>query len=68
MEVSRALDVPALIVHGGRDFLTPLPAGEWLSAQGRNTRHLFLPAAAHAPHLSHPAEVAVSLQGFLDVD
>ena len=63
----RALDLPTLVIHGGRDFLTPVAAGEWLHRQGRRARALFLPTAAHAPHLSHPGEVAAAIRSFLDV-
>jgi len=57
-----ALTQPALVVHGGRDFLTPFAAGEWLAERAAGT--CFITPAAHAPQLSHPAEVAEAIRAF----
>lgn len=45
---------PTLILHGNRDQLTPLPAGEWLAQTLPDARLKVIHGAAHAPFLSHP--------------
>jgi pimeloyl-[acyl-carrier protein] methyl ester esterase len=57
---------PALVVAGERDALTPCAAGEWLARALPHARFTAIAGAAHAPHLSHPAEFGVALNGFLD--
>ncbi|MBS4097252.1 MAG: pimeloyl-ACP methyl ester esterase BioH [Sulfuricella sp.] len=52
---------PALIVHGDRDQLTPLAAGEWLAQTLPTARLTVFHGAAHAPFLSHPEEFTQSL-------
>lgn len=53
-----AIDVPAWIVHGGRDRLTPPGAAGFLAARLPQARAHIIDGAGHAPFLSHPAEVA----------
>lgn len=55
---------PALVVHGALDTLTPAAAGAWLAGALPNAWHFELPRAAHAPHLSHSAEVAAAIGRF----
>jgi pimeloyl-[acyl-carrier protein] methyl ester esterase len=55
---------PTLVVHGQLDTLTPPAAGAWLATALPAARHIELARAAHAPHLSHSAEVAAEIQGF----
>jgi pimeloyl-[acyl-carrier protein] methyl ester esterase len=59
------LDVPALVVSGRRDALTPAAAGAWLAGALPRARHVEIAGAAHAPFLSHPAEFGAALQAFL---
>lgn len=59
------LDVPALVVAGQRDALTPPAAGAWLARTLPRARHVEIARAAHAPFLSHPAEFDAALQDFL---
>lgn len=56
---------PALVIHGDRDRVAPLTAGEHLSRCLANARLLVLPGAAHAPFISQARTVAAALQGFL---
>ncbi|MHB0975165.1 MAG: alpha/beta fold hydrolase [Thiobacillus sp.] len=58
------LTQPALILHGALDTLTPPSAGAWLAEVLPAARHAELPRAAHAPHLSHGAEVAAAIKRF----
>ena len=63
-DAARRLRQPALIVHGALDTLSAPAAGAWLAAALPDARHVELPRAAHAPHLSHAAEVAAEIRGF----
>lgn len=53
-----------LVLHGALDTLTPPAAGAWLAGTLPAARHVELPRAAHAPHLSHAAEVAAAIGAF----
>jgi pimeloyl-[acyl-carrier protein] methyl ester esterase len=55
---------PTLVLHGALDTLTPSAAGVWLARNLPAARHLELGRAAHAPHLSHGAEVAAAIRKF----
>lgn len=55
---------PALILHGALDTLTPPAAGAWLAGCLPSAQHIEFARAAHAPHLSHGAEVAAALGRF----
>jgi len=59
------LSQPTLVVHGTLDTLTPPAAGAWLAATLPNARHSVFPRAAHAPHVSHSAEVAAAIREFV---
>ena len=57
---------PVLVMHGDRDSLAPLTAGEYLSRRLLNARLLVLRGAAHAPFFSKPEETSAALLEFLD--
>ena len=57
---------PALVVAGERDTLTPAAAGAALAAALPSARCVVIPGAGHVPFLSHPAEFARAVDGFLD--
>lgn len=61
-----ALTQPALVVHGERDLLAPLAAGEWLARHLPAARLEVFQGAAHAPFLSHPREFTRVLMEFLN--
>lgn len=60
-----AVHQPVLVIAGERDRLTPAEAGRRLAAGVSDGRFLVLPGAAHAPFLTHPAEFAAAVGGFL---
>lgn len=60
-----AVAVPALVVSGQHDRVTPPQAGAWLAAALPQARHLLLPRAGHAPFLSHPDEFCAHLADFM---
>lgn len=62
---ARQLSQPALIVHGALDTLSLPAAGAWLAHALPDARHVELPRAAHAPHLSHAVEVAAEIRSFV---
>jgi pimeloyl-[acyl-carrier protein] methyl ester esterase len=62
-ELSR-LAQPTLIVHGALDTLTPPAAGAWLAENLPYAQHIEFARAAHAPHLSHPEDVAAAIGQF----
>ena len=58
------LTQPTLVLHGALDALTPVAAGHWLAETLPSARYVELARAAHAPHLSHSADVAAAIAGF----
>ena len=60
------IEMPTLLLHGGRDMLTPVGAAHWLAEQIPEVRLEVLPGAAHAPFLSHPVEFTEIVTGFLE--
>lgn len=57
---------PTLLLHGARDTLTPLGAGEWLAQHLPNSRLNIVGGSAHAPFLSHRQETLVALEEFIN--
>jgi pimeloyl-[acyl-carrier protein] methyl ester esterase len=57
--------VPALVIAGQYDRITPPSAGRALAAALPRGRYVEIRRAAHAPFLSHPGEVAALLDEFL---
>jgi len=55
---------PTLVLHGALDALTPAAAGRWLAETLPDARYVELARAAHAPHLSHSADVAAAIGRF----
>lgn len=60
-----SLAQPTLVLHGARDMLTPAGAGAALATALRDAQHIEFAHAAHAPHLSHTADVAAAIRSFL---
>lgn len=54
-----------LVIHGGRDQLTPVSAGQWLAQHIPHADCAVIDAAAHAPFLSHTNDVASAIRGFV---
>ncbi len=65
-EALPAIDVPARIIMGQHDRLTPPAAGEYLAAQLPQADCQVIPRAAHAPFLSHADEFLLHTQHFLE--
>jgi pimeloyl-[acyl-carrier protein] methyl ester esterase len=59
-----AIAQPALVLHGDRDRLAPLAAGEFLSAALLNARLAVVKGAAHAPFVSKARETGALLEAF----
>jgi pimeloyl-[acyl-carrier protein] methyl ester esterase len=58
------LSQPTLVLHGMLDTLTPPAAGAWLAETLPHAAHIEFARAAHAPHLSHSAEVVAAIGHF----
>jgi pimeloyl-[acyl-carrier protein] methyl ester esterase len=61
-----AITQPTLVVHGDRDALTPLAAGEYLSRTLPNARLAVVHGAAHAPFVGYAGKVGALLVDFFD--
>jgi pimeloyl-[acyl-carrier protein] methyl ester esterase len=59
------IDIPALIVAGQHDRVTPPAAAEWLAATLPRADLTVLPRAGHAPFLSHADDTHALLGHFL---
>jgi pimeloyl-[acyl-carrier protein] methyl ester esterase len=57
--------LPALVVAGAHDRLTPPEAGRALASSLPAARFRLIERSGHAPFLSHPAEVSNEVTGFL---
>ena len=55
-----------LLIHGGRDRITPVGAAEYLAEHLPRARLERIEEAAHAPFVSHAPRVARSIAEFLD--
>ncbi len=62
------LEMPALVVRGGRDPVVSEPWTEKVCQLLPRGRLAVIPAAAHALQLSHPRELAALLTPFLDAE
>jgi pimeloyl-[acyl-carrier protein] methyl ester esterase len=57
--------LPALVIAGDHDRLTPPGAGRELAVQLPMARFRCVERSGHAPFLSHPDEVLAEVRGFL---
>ena len=57
---------PALLIHGARDRVVPLAAGEYLAQRLPNGRISLMANAAHAPFASDPEDACAQLARFFD--
>jgi pimeloyl-[acyl-carrier protein] methyl ester esterase len=60
-----AIRAPTLVLHGARDRLVPVAAGEHLARHLPHARLVTLETAGHVPFLSHPAPCLSALRNFL---
>lgn len=59
------IGAPALVLHGAYDRLAPPAAGEYLATRLPAARLVAIPAAGHAPFLSHAQQTWDALEAFL---
>ncbi|MDF7677029.1 pimeloyl-ACP methyl ester esterase BioH [Neisseriaceae bacterium ESL0693] len=59
-----SIQVPTLLIFGGRDTITPPRMGEYLHQHISGSQWQYLPKAAHLPFLSHPDVFTQSLHHF----
>jgi len=60
-----AVSTPALVVAGGGDRITPRGAAAWLASELPRATRVEFATAGHALPISHVAEVAAAISGFL---
>ena len=60
------IELPALVIAGERDTLTPPQASRHIAERMPQARLTVLAGAAHAPFLSHPDQFVACLKSFLD--
>jgi pimeloyl-[acyl-carrier protein] methyl ester esterase len=60
-----AIETPSLVIAGERDRLTPPEAGRARAQSLRLAAFMLVRRAAHAPFLSHPAEVLSAVERFI---
>jgi pimeloyl-ACP methyl ester carboxylesterase len=64
-DVLPTIDVPVLIVSGGRDVFTPPAASAHMAATIPHARRVHFATAAHTGLVEHPDEVAAAILRFL---
>ncbi len=64
-QAAERMTLPALLIHGDYDRLTPIGAAHWLAETMPAARLEVLHGCAHAPFLSHPAGFLRLLRDFL---
>lgn len=65
-DAAASLAMPALVVTGDHDALTPAGAGAWLATTMPNATLAPIAGAAHIPFLSHRIEFDAALERFFD--
>jgi pimeloyl-ACP methyl ester carboxylesterase len=63
---ARLIDVPTLLIYGGKDRLVDSRLARRAQRAFRNSRIVLLPDAGHVPHLEFPEQVAEAVRRFLD--
>jgi pimeloyl-[acyl-carrier protein] methyl ester esterase len=61
----KTISTTTCVIHGGRDRVVPIAAGEWLAASLPSAQMHRHENASHAPFLSHPEWFVRILSGFL---
>ena len=66
VDVLRVTDVPALVVVGAEDTLSPVAQAQEMAAALPQSRLLVVPEAGHLSAMEDPAAFAAAVTGFLD--
>jgi len=65
-ETLDALDLPVLIVHGRRDGIVPIGAGQYLASTIDGARLEVYEKAGHAPFMTEPEKFKNTIRRFMD--
>lgn len=65
-KAAQSVTLPALVLHGECDRLTPIAAGKWLAENMPDGRLESISGCAHAPFISHPECFVSKLTEFFD--
>jgi pimeloyl-ACP methyl ester carboxylesterase len=61
----KLLQVPTLVIHGGRDLVVPMGSAQDVTERMPKARMELIPKAAHLPYMSHPEEFNRLVHDFL---
>lgn len=64
-DVLGEVDVPSLVISGGRDLFAPPSVGRRIADEASDSEHLHLPRAGHTGLLGHTAEITDEVERFL---
>ena len=59
------VETPALVLQCTDDVIAPTHVGEYVHAQMRNSRLVYMQASGHCPNLSAPEETIAAIRAFL---
>jgi sigma-B regulation protein RsbQ len=59
------VETPALVLQCTDDVIAPTHVGEYVHAQLRNSRLVYMRASGHCPNLSAPEETVTAIRAFL---
>ncbi len=59
------IEVPTLVIHGGKDGICPAEAGEYLASNLKNAELKVFNGSGHAPFITRPAEFHEAVEEFL---
>jgi sigma-B regulation protein RsbQ len=59
------VETPALVLQCTDDVIAPAHVGEYVHAQMRNSRLVYMQASGHCPNLSAPEETIAAIRAFL---
>lgn len=62
----RSMAVPALVIVGGQDVLTPVSFSETLVAGLPDAELVVIPGSGHLTALEHPSDFSAAVRGFLE--
>lgn len=66
-EILKNISVPVLLIHGGKDTVTPVDASKFLESRMKVASLTVFEDAGHAPFITEPERFNRTLKGFLDI-
>lgn len=66
-EILKNISVPVLLIHGGKDIVTPVGASRLLESRMKVASLTVFEDAGHAPFITEPERFNRTLKGFLEI-